>query len=261
MNTSATAFDAFSGMASAALYLLVGLAAFAATPRDARARTFLAVAVSSVVPYIVPAVIWLKGSDMAMALPVVTGTGLSLAVGSLALFHFMQVFPSRRPWIRAHGRWVIAGYAVLPLVAVIATIAALPLFSAAAQIASTGDGGLGSVTLDPIESLAAIALLIPSVLVVGVLLPFTGLLSLYKSWQEAKAAGSEGARVTTLWILISQLAGGVLTILIIPLLHLVLPSGPWVAIASALLFGFGLLMPIAFAMGVWKYRLLESGLS
>jgi hypothetical protein len=57
-------------------------------------------------------------------------------------------------------------------------------------------------------------------------------------------------------MLISQLAGGVLTILIVPVLHLVAPPGPWVTIASALLFGFGLLMPIAFAIGVWKYRLL-----
>ena len=63
--------------------------------------------------------------------------------------------------------------------------------------------------------------------------------------------------MTTLWILISQMAGGVLTILIIPLLHLVAPTGPWATIAGALLFAFGMLMPLAFAAGVWKYRVLD----
>jgi membrane protein YdbS with pleckstrin-like domain len=58
-------------------------------------------------------------------------------------------------------------------------------------------------------------------------------------------------------ILVSQLAGGVLAILIIPLLHFVAPSGPWVTIAAALLFGFGLVMPIAFAAGVWKFHVLD----
>jgi len=49
----------------------------------------------------------------------------------------------------------------------------------------------------------------------------------------------------------------VLTILIIPLLRLVAPRGPWVTIAAALLFACGLLMPIVFAAGVWKLRVLE----
>ena len=53
------------------------------------------------------------------------------------------------------------------------------------------------------------------------------------------------------------MAGGVLTILIIPLLRLVAPTGPLVTMAAALLFAFGLLMPVAFAAGVWKYRVLE----
>jgi hypothetical protein len=50
----------------------------------------------------------------------------------------------------------------------------------------------------------------------------------------------------------------VLTILIVPLLHLIAPTGPVVTIAAAMLFGFGLLFPIAFAMGVWKYQLIGS---
>jgi hypothetical protein len=98
---------------------------------------------------------------------------------------------------------------------------------------------------------------VPIVFVLGAAVPFAALLSLYKSWLAARAAGVERARVPTFWILISQMAGGVLTILIIPLLHLIAPSGPWVTIAAVLLFAFGLLMPLAFAAGVWKYRVLD----
>ena len=82
-------------------------------------------------------------------------------------------------------------------------------------------------------------------------------MSLYKTWQLARARGITGAQTTVLWMLISQMAGGVLTILIIPLLHLVAPSGPWVTIAAGLLAACSLLMPFAFAAGVWNYRLLD----
>ena len=84
------------------------------------------------------------------------------------------------------------------------------------------------------------------------------LLSLYKSWLRAKAENIRSARLTTFWMLVSQLAGGVLTILIIPLLRLIAPRGPWVTIAAAVLFGVGLLMPLAFAAAVWRFRLLET---
>ncbi|MGH9411143.1 MAG: hypothetical protein ACRD1V_17000, partial [Vicinamibacterales bacterium] len=98
---------------------------------------------------------------------------------------------------------------------------------------------------------------LPLIVLVGVVIPFAGLLSLYKSWQTAKRAGIVAARVTTFWMLISQLAGGALTILVIPLLDLLLPPGWWTTAAAALLFAFALLMPIAFAIGVWTYRVLE----
>ena len=69
--------------------------------------------------------------------------------------------------------------------------------------------------------------------------------------------GRVGGKSASLGEMISQLAGGVLTILIIPLLRLFSPAGPWVTVAAAVLFAVGLLMPIAFAVGVWKYRVLD----
>jgi hypothetical protein len=256
MNSSATAFDAWSGLLSAALYLIVGAAALASAPRDTRARVFLVVAAASVLPYIVPFLIWWRGARIAWHAWVVVGVAESLALGGLSLFHFMQVFPQARPWIRAHPRWLVGGYTAVPVLGAVSGAAALPLLQMFNEAANSDAGGLGAVALDPIPSLMMVAVLIPAIVVIGIILPLAALTSLYKSWQEAKRDGRTAAAVTSLWMLISQLAGGVLTILIVPVLHLVAPPGPWVTIASALLFGFGLLMPIAFAIGVWKYRLL-----
>ena len=131
----------------------------------------------------------------------------------------------------------------------------MPLIVMMTEIAgSSGAGGLGAVSSG--VALLLLCVLIPTVIVVGIVMPFAALLSLYKSWQKAKKDGRVGARRTTLLILVSQLAGGVLTILIVPLLQLVAPTGPLVTIAAVLLFGFGMLLPIAFAIGVWKYRLI-----
>ena len=252
----ATTFEAFAAVVSSALYLIVGTAALVHAPRDIRARVFFATALASAAPYLVTALLWARGSGATFTLPVITVVGLSLMMGSLALFHFTQVFPWRRPWIRAHAKWLFAGYVTVPI-----AVAGASWWFRGLDVMVSGSvwDGLGAVSADTAEGLALVLLLvvIPVVFVLGAVVPFAALLSLYKSWLAAKAVGVESARVTTFSILISQMAGGVLTILIIPLLRLVAPTGPWVTIAAALLFGFGLLMPLAFAAGVWKYRVLE----
>lgn len=252
----ATAFEAFSAIVSGALYLIVAVAALVHAPRDARARVFLATALVSAAPYSLTVLLWARGSDAVFTLPVMAVVALSLMMGSLTLLHFTQVFPWRRPWIRAHWRWLAAGY----VVAALAVFMVGWMFTSEfREVAASGSGGLGAVSAGIAEGLALVLLLvvIPVVFVLGLVVPFAALLSLYKSWIEAKAAGVDAARITTFWILISQMAGGVLAILIIPLLHLVAPTGPWVTIAAVLLFAFGLLMPLAFAAGVWKYRVLD----
>src|SRR5258705_9103646 len=113
---SATAFEAIAAIVSAALYLIVGVAAFARAPRDVRTRLFAATALASAAPYSVTALIWARGSAAAFTLPVVIVVGLSLVLGSLVLFHFTQVFPWRRPWIRAHPRWLYGGYVAAAVV-------------------------------------------------------------------------------------------------------------------------------------------------
>jgi hypothetical protein len=255
----ATAFDAIASTASALLYLAVAFAAVARAPRDVRTRVFLASAVASAGPYMVTALLWARGTSAAFNTPVITVVTLSLMMGSLALLHFTQVFPWRRPWIRSYGAWLYAGYLVVPLIAAAVLWLTADMRGAWTGIADMGSGGVGGVSVGLSEVGLMVSALgaIPVLFVLGVAVPFGGLLSLYKSWKTATAAHIESARVTTFWMLISQLAGGVLTILIIPLLRVVAPAGPWVTIAATLLFAVGLLMPIAFAVGVWKLRVLD----
>ncbi len=257
----ATTFEALTAIVSAALYLIVGAAALIHARRDVRARVFFATALASAAPYSVTVLLWARGSAATFTLPVTAGVGLSLMMGSLTLLHFTQVFPWRRPWIRAHGKWLFGGYVTVPVAVAGAAWLFTRTFGSVSDfgtVAAPGSGGLGAMSAgEPALGLVLLLVVVPIVFVLGVVVPFAAAVSLYKTWLAAKAAGVEAARLTTLWILISQMAGGVLAILIIPLLHLVAPTGPWVTIAAVLLFAFGLLMPLAVAAGVWKYRVLE----
>lgn len=251
LGTGPTAFDAITSAVAATLYLVIGVAAFLHAPRDSRVRLFLVTVLASLAPYLVTTAVWTSGTGI-LNRAVVALVAVSLTVGSLALFHFLQTFPWRRPWIRAHGTWLAAGYLVLPLAAAFVVWKGPGVDT---LIAPNAVDPYGQVSLNLIAALLLIS--IPLLVLVGIVIPFAALVSLYKSWQAATEAAIEAARVTTLWILISQLAGGVLTILVIPLLDLAAPHGWWTRAAAALLFGFALLMPVAFALGVWKYRVLE----
>src|SRR6185369_7872710 len=122
----------------------------------------------------------------------------SFAVGSPALFHFTQLFPWRRPWIRAHGRWLMAGYVLLPIpTAFVAWVVGALL---GAMQSDAGAGGLGAVSAGLAETFVLLCA-IPVIFVVGVVLPFAGVMSLVKSWREAKEAANEPARETMFWML------------------------------------------------------------
>ena len=253
---SATAFDALSALTSAGVYMIVALAALSQAPRDARVRVFVAVAIAGIAPYWITAQIWVWGSA-ALTKSAVVFVALSLMMGSLALFHFTQVFPWRRPWIRAHGSRLWAAYLVIPAATAV-TAFITPGFSAGA-FGAGGTGGLGAVsgggTLLLLLAAAGIAMAV--LVLLGIVVPLAGLLSLYKSFLLARDRGIEPARRTTGMMLISQLGGGVLTILIVPLMRVIAPSGPLVTVASLLLFACAMLMPLAFALGVWRLHVLE----
>jgi hypothetical protein len=249
---TATAFDALSALTSAGVYVIVAVAALAQSPHDARVRVFLAVALAGVAPYWITAQIWVWGWHAALTKSAIVFVALSLMLGSLALFHFTQVFPWRRPWIRMHGHRLWGAYLVIPsLTALIAFLT--PGFSAAQA------DGFGAVSAGgPLLFLLAVAgFVLAIVLVLGIVVPFAGLLSLYRSFLVARARDIESARRTTWLMLMSQLGGGVLTILVVPLMRVVAPGGPWVTIASVLLFACAMLMPLAFSLGVWRLHVLD----
>ena len=237
-----TAFDAAASIVSLLVYLAVALAAFAKAPRDARARTFLGFAAASAVPYALSPLQWWKG-DAAYTPVVIALTSTAFAVGGVALFHFTQVFPAQRPFAARHFGWIAAAYLALPPpVAVVAWAAG---WIATSSLAYTAGGGPAAESVG--VSVGVLLLAIPLLLVVGVLLPFAGVLSLVKSWREARDGGRERDRSATAWILISQLGGGVLSVLVLPMLHLVSIGMPWSMIIAALAYAFALLLPLAFA--------------
>lgn len=245
---SATAFDAAASGLSLLVYLGVALAVIVRAPRDVRARAFLAVAIASAVPYALSPLQWWKGNGVYTP-AVVALTSVAFTLGSVALFHFTQVFPARRPFVTAHFLWIAAAYAILPLpVAAMAWAVAALLMPAAAA----GPGGAGAMS--PEMALLLILLLVPLLLVVGVLLPCAGVLSLVKSWREAAGQGRERERAATVQMLISQLGGGVLAVLVLPMLHLVGIGPPWSFVIGALSYAFALLLPVALA----RYALVKS---
>src|SRR5919107_4270403 len=111
---SATGFDAVMSAAPALAYLIVALAAVAFAPRDVRTRVFLLVALTNLAPYLLPFYAW-RRPGATFSRPLVSIIAVALFVGSLALFHFTQVFPWRRPWIRRYFRWLLAGYLLAPV--------------------------------------------------------------------------------------------------------------------------------------------------
>jgi hypothetical protein len=237
---TATRFDAVTSAVSAAIYILVALAALIRAPRDPRTSTFLLIAVTSLPPYLLPAYAWFRPGS-AFTKPLISVLAVSFVLGSLALFHFTQIFPWRRPWIRRYFEVLLTGYGLAPLIM------------------------LGLIWFAPAQpeqmeaSYAVLTLFIglPTIFIVALVLPFAALLSLYYSYLSARTANLGRVQRPLKGIIVSQLAGGVLALLIIPLLRFVTPTGPWVTIAAGLLFGFGLLMPSAFAIGVWKFRVLD----
>jgi hypothetical protein len=244
-----TTLDAVASIVSLLVYLVVALLALARVPGDPRTRVFFVVALASAIPYALSPLQWWKGTG-AYTPSVITLTAVAFTIGTIALFHFTQVFPARRPWIRAHFAWLAASYALLPV-----PVAGVTWIVGSTLMPADGNGGLAAVSD---ATVMAMLLCIPALVVIGLVFPFGGVMSLFKSWQESKAAGDVAGRETTFWMLISQMAGGVLAVLVLPLLHLAGIGPPWATVIAALTYAFGIVMPLTFAAAVWGYGALDS---
>ena len=226
---------------SAAVYIVVALAAMTKAPHDSRVRVFQLVAATNVVQYLVAVWLWTQGAQAEFTKTLVLATTVDATVGTVTLFHFAQVFPWRRPWIREHLRWLVAAYALCPI--------------AMGGLVLAAPAQLDEIT--PAFAIVALLIGLPGLALLTVVLPVAGLVSLYKSYLTSKQEHLDRARIAALGILVSQLFGGILAVLILPLLHVLLPTGPWLTLAAAIVFAFEIMMPVFFAAAIWRFDVLQ----
>lgn len=240
-----TALDVITQVIAALLYIGVGVAALAQAPRDPRTRVFFAFAVMNCVAFGIPTFGWFIGERNPLAMyRIPMALVLSaLAVGALLLFHFSQVFPRRRPWIKASGPQLPIAYLLTPI-AVVGLTQLWPEKPVNATVPFI---------------LTFIIFGFPLMVLLGAVLPFAGIISLLRSYREtATPAGVPSARRVLWLILLSQIAGGVLAVVFAPVLARVAPNSFTLTFVTMLVWALGLLTPIAFATGIWIDKLLEA---
>lgn len=239
-----TASEAAMQMAGILVYIAVGAAALAEAPRDERTRVFAALAVMNGAVLGVPIVFWWLDIRDPMAggrVPLAAMMG-ALAVATLALFHFSQVFPNRRPWIRGAGPQLPVAYALAPLVVGLL----VRLAPMKGEQASGGFIGL------------AIAFGFPLLVLNGLVLPIATVVGFIRSFRESPVRdGPPDARPVLAGFLMSMLLGTAVGVLALGPLQALAPESPATALVSLTVWGLGLLMPLAFAAGIWRYRVLD----
>lgn len=239
-----TAFDVVTHLISALVYIAVGAAGLAEAPRDVRTRVFAALAMTHAVGFLIPAAAWFLGEKDPLAFSrVPLGLMLSaLSVGALLMFHFSQVFPRRRPWIGEAGMQLPIAYTLTP-VAVFLLVRWWPASE-------------GSAT--PAFGLTFVVFGFPLLVLVGLVLPIASVVSLVRSLREASInPPSASARVPLTGILLSQLGGALLSIIVLAPLNALAPESFAVVIVALTVWLFGLITPLAYAAGIWKYGVLE----
>lgn len=237
-----TTIDGLTQGLAAACYGAIGLAAWVRAPRDIRTRVFLAFALVNILVFGVPTLVWLRGWGDAAKLPASATAAVmaGLAAGALLLFHFTQVFPRRRPWIRTSGIQMPVAYALTP-----PAVTALTLFAPA----SVAD-------LRPAYILMVIVFGFPLIVLLAFVLPVAAIVSLSRSHREFHATGAVGLTRVIALILLSQVAGGVLAVVFAPILTVVAPNSPSRFVLTLAIWSLGLLTPLAFAAAVWKHDVL-----
>ena len=228
---------------AAAVYLAVGMTAWLRAPRDIRTRVFFAFSLANVVVFGIPTFWWVRGTADPTKLPAAATAAVmaALGVGALLLFHFTQVFPRRRPWIRSSGIQMAAAYVLAPL-----TIAVLVRFA--------------PPSMDKLTTSYILVFLVfgfPLLVLLGFVLPVAAIVSLLRSHRDVQQDGLAHLKRPLEWILLSQVAGGTLAIVFAPVLAVIAPNGVMQSILTVAIWAFGLLTPAAYAAAIWKYRLLD----
>ena len=233
-----TTVDGVTQGIAALCYLAVGLAAWLRARADIRTRVFLAFSVANLIVFGIPTFWWLRGMTDPSKLPGAAFAAVMAALGTgvLLLFHFTQVFPRRRPWLEASGTQMAIAYVLTPL-AIAGLVAFIPT-------------SVDKLTVPYIA--AAIVFGFPLLVLLGVVLPVAAIVSLFRSHQNMQTQGLERLELPLELILLSQIAGGTLGILFAPVLAVLAPNSLLRATLTILLWGVGLVTPLAYAVAVWK---------
>jgi hypothetical protein len=268
-----TAFDAVTQLVAAALYLAIGAAALGQAPRDERTRVFAALGVMHTIAFCIPAGAWFLGVKDPLAFNRIPLTIMlaALSVAAMLMFHFSQVFPLRRPWIRGSGIQLPVAYALTPIVVF--------------MLVRWWPGTPQQVTMK--FGLVFLVFGFPLMVLLGLVLPVASIVSFLRTlretapgagktaaaygaaplessgrgstWFDTGDGGVANARPAVAGILLSQLAGGALSLLVLGPLHAVAPDSISVTFVALAVWFLGLLTPLAYAAGVWRYNVLAIG--
>jgi len=236
-----TTIDGVTQGIAAACYLAIGTAAWLRARSDVRTRVFLAFSMANLIVFGIPTYWWLRGmTDPTKLPPAATAAVMAaLGVGALLLFHFTQVFPRRRPWIKASGVQMQIAYCLAPL-----TIAGLVRFMPAS---------VKGLTVPYI--LAVIIFGFPLLVLLGFVIPIAAIVSLLRSHQEIQKQGLH-LKLPLGLILLSQIAGGTLAIVFAPLVAVIAPNSTTQSVLTVIICAVGLLTPLGYAAAVWKFNVL-----
>jgi hypothetical protein len=237
-----TAVDGVTQGIAAVCYLVIGPAAWLHAKADIRTRLFLSFSIANAVVFGLPTLWWLRGMSDPTKLPlaILVAEMAALGLGALLLFHFTQVFPRRRPWIKGAGAQMAIAYVLVP-----AAMTGLVAFLPASAEAVTAP-----------YVLAGIVFGFPLLVLLGLVLPIGAIMSLFRSHQDMQKQGLERLKLPLELILLSQVAGGTLTILFAPVLAVMAPNSMMRVVLTVVIWALGLLTPLAYAAAVWKFDVL-----
>jgi hypothetical protein len=164
----------------------------------------------------------------------------AFGVAALLLFHFTQVFPRQRPWLKTSGIQMAIAYVLAPTVIVV--------------MVRFWPGSIQQLTTA--HKLGFLVFGFPLAMLLAFVLPIAAVVSLVRSYREAVAMQWPVAKAVG-WILASQLFGSLLGLLFAPVVVASAPGSPAATLVILFVWVLGLLTPLAFAAAVWRFRLLE----